>query len=960
MTGLAAALVASMLVPVAPDGGTPRVPEIAFEKYTLPNGLDVILHEDHASPIVGINLWYHVGSKNERPGRTGFAHLFEHMMFQGSQHHDNDYFGPLQKAGGRLNGSTSEDRTNYWETVPSNYLELALWLESDRMGFLLPAMTQAKLDNQRDVVKNERRQSYENRPYGLAHEVLLAAMYPPEHPYSWPVIGSMTDISAASRDDVAAFFRRNYHPANASLCLAGDFNPAEAKRLVAKYFGPIPAGPKPKRLAAWTPELKEEKRIRMTDRVGLGRLYLTWHSVPQFTADDAALEVLADVLAGGKTSRLYRLLVRERQIAQEVHVMQSSSEIAGAMIAVATVRPGHTLAELETAILDEFRRIQAEPPSADEVARAVNRYQARFFSAIEPISEFGGRADRLNMYNIFTGDPGYLKQDFQHYVTVTPADIQRVAAKYLGPHHVALEVTPGREQTVTPDPRVSAEADREKLAKQAAPTPPVAATTPVDNFDRSVTPGPAAEPQFHLPPIRRSKLSNGMELLVVEHHTVPLLHLNLMVPVGRAQDPLGKWGLASLLTAVWDEGTESRTSMQIAEELAGIGASLSLGSDWDTSGVRLFTLKQHLGRAVELFCDVIEHPTFPEAELARERAMALGRLVQARDEPTVLASLAISATLYGPEHPYGRPQTGTPSTLRAISRDDLVAAYRSYVRPDQATLIVVGDITLEEAKQEFEKRFAGWKAPSGESPKRSIPPAAPTHPTRIVLVDKPGAPQSVVSLGLLGFSRTSPDYFPLAVMNSILGGQFSSRLNMNLREEKGYTYGARTMFDWHVCPPCPLVGIASVQTAVTAPALTECFKEYRGMLGKRPVDQAELDFSKRYITRGYPAAFETTGQIASQLEVLVQYALSDDYFNTVVPKISAVTLDDVARVAAKHLDVDHLAVIVVGDRTKIEASLRALPEGKDLSVVGMDEDFRLVPISKTPDTASPALKGGTN
>ncbi len=358
------------------------VPQIRFEKYTLPNGLQVILYEDHSTPIVGVNVWYHVGSKNERPGRTGFAHLFEHMMFQGSKHWDRDYFAPLLKAGGRLNGSTNQDRTNYWETVPANYLELALWMESDRMGFLLPAMSQEKLDKQRDVVKNERRQSYENRPYGLAHEVILAAGYPSDHPYSWPTIGSMTDLDKASREDIADFFRRYYHPGNASFCVAGDFDPAVAKRLVEKYFGPIPCGPKVEKLPVWNGELKEAKRIHMTDRVGLSRLYMVWHSVPAFAADDAELEILADVLAGGKTSRLYRRLVREKQIAQEVQAFQGSDEIAGGFMIVATARPGHTPAELEGVILAELKRIQSAPPSADEVARAVNRFEVAFHPAV--------------------------------------------------------------------------------------------------------------------------------------------------------------------------------------------------------------------------------------------------------------------------------------------------------------------------------------------------------------------------------------------------------------------------------------------------------------------------------------------------------------------------------------------------------------------------------------------------
>ncbi len=451
----------------------PRVPPIPFEKYALPNGLQVLLHEDHTTPIVTVNVWYHVGAKNEQPGRTGFAHLFEHMMFQGSKH-QKEYFGPLQRVGGRLNGSTSQDRTNYWETVPANYLELALWMESDRMGFLLPAMTRAKLDNQRDVVKNERRQNYDNQPYGLAYETILAAMYPPEHPYSWPTIGSMSDLDQAGREDVAAFFRRYYHPANASLCIAGDFHPAEAKRLVAKYFGPLPAGPKTVKLKPLPVKLGTEKRMGMTDRVGLSRLYMAWPTVPMFTPDEPKLEILADVLANGMTARLHKALVREQQIAQDVQVFQESAELTGQFFIIATARQGHRLAELETAIQEGLQSIQTQPPTAEEIARAVHRFEANLIHLLESASGFNGRADRLNLYNVFTGNPGYLADDFQRHLQVTPEAVQRVANEYLGPGRVVLEVTPGQTTNITPDPRVAAEQARAGSAKtlREPPLPP--------------------------------------------------------------------------------------------------------------------------------------------------------------------------------------------------------------------------------------------------------------------------------------------------------------------------------------------------------------------------------------------------------------------------------------------------------------------------------------------------------
>jgi zinc protease len=928
-----------------------QVPKIEFEKYTLPNGLQVILHEDHGTPIVGVNVWYHVGSKNERPGRTGFAHLFEHMMFQGSKHYDKDYFLPLQQAGGRLNGSTNSDRTNYWETVPSNYLELALWMESDRMAFLLPAMTQEWLDNQRSVVKNERRQSYENRPYGLVHETLLAAMYPPDHPYSWPTIGSMADVDAAARADVADFFRRYYHPGNASLCIAGDFEPAEAKRLVAKYFAPIPAGPKVEKLKAAVPELKESPRIRMTDRVGLARLYLSWHTVPDFAADDAALEVLGHILAGDKTARLYRRLVRDMQIAQQVGASQIGREIAGDFTITVTARPGQKLAELEAVVREELARIQAEPPTAEEVARALAQREAQLVRALESVSGFGGRADRLNRYNVLTGDPGFLERDFARFAKVDPAAVQRVAKQYLGRAHVALEVVPGDEPKIEPDPRPPAAAARDVLAKKTKESPVPETPLPAEDADRVALPKARPEPKFQLPPIHRSRLSNGMELLVVEKREMPVVNIHVVFPFGRSAEEGAKLGLAGLMAAVWDEGTQTRSAEQIAEELGNMGASLSVWADADQTGVRLYCLKRHLGKALGVYADVLQHPSFPAAELERQRKMALGRLLQVRNEPLALASLAVGEALYGYEHPYGRPQSGTPSSLRSITRDDIVHFHQAQVRPEQAAVIAVGDISVREITEQLEKALGGWKS-GGATERRKFPPLPAAKPAAVWLVDKPGAAQSIISVALVGAERNSPDYFALAVMNTALGGQFASRLNMNLREDKGYTYGARSHFEWHVYQPGPFVAGASVQTAVTAPALGEFLKELEGMLGKRPVGEEELDFCKKYITRGYPAGFETPGAVAAELETLVRFNLPDDYCNTVVPKVSAVSADDVLRVARKYLDLDRLAVIVVGDRSRIEAGLRELPIGKNLAVWQFDEDFRLAP-ANMPDGPRP-------
>jgi zinc protease len=945
---VSAAVLASVLGATGPGEqvAVGRLPAIRFEKYSLPNGLDVILHEDHSTPIVCVNVWYHVGSKNERRGRTGFAHLFEHMMFQGSEHHDAEFFGPLQEAGGRLNGSTSDDRTNYWELVPSNYLELALWLESDRMGFLLPAMTQEKLDNQRDVVKNERRQSYENRPYGLASETIAAAMYPHDHPYSWPTIGYMSDLTAASREDIAQFFRRFYHPANASLCIAGDFEPNEAKRLVEKYFGPIPAGPTVSKMTPSIPTLTAEKRIVMQDRVGLPRLYLNWHTVQADAPDDAELDLLASILAGGKASRLYRTLVLDKQLAQDVSAFQRSGEIAGSFSITATAKPGVKLADLEAAIAQELARIQAEPPTAGELENAVSRYEAQFVVALESVGGFGGVADRLNRYNVMNADPGYMTQDFERYLRAGPRDVQRVARTYLTDKRVALEVVPGPQRSTTPDPiaenvqRAASSGERQerKAADEALPERSTINAQHSTAFDRRVMPAHGSAPTFSPPALHRARLSNGLELVVAEHHELPIVTFHLLVRAGNAANPPDRLGLANLTAAMLDEGTPTRSANDIADQLAAIGSTLSIRADGDMTRLSMFTLKRQLDRSLEIFGDVLQRPTFPAAELERQRSLALAGLVRLRDQPTVLASLATDAVLYGEAHPYGRPEMGNDTTLRAITRDDIAAFYRSNFVPNQASLIVAGDVTMAEISARLESALSDWK--SGSAAGVPFPKPPEPHPTTITLVDRPGAAQSVIAVGQIGVQRNSPDYFSLLVMNTIFGGQFSSRLNMNLRENKGYTYGARSSFDWRR-QPGPFFASASVETAVTAPALAEFLKEFRDLAGARLVSDKELEFAKASITRGFPAGFESARDIAGRLQDIVEFDLPDNYFSTVIPSVSAVSADDVTRVASRFIDPDHLTVVVVGDRSQIQSSLLEAVPGGRMDVRQFDGDFRL-------------------
>ncbi|MBA3805713.1 MAG: insulinase family protein, partial [Acidobacteria bacterium] len=743
------------------------LPKINFTDSTLDNGLRVIMHEDHSTPIVAVNIWYHVGSKNEVRGRTGFAHLFEHMMFQGSKHYDNDFFVPLQEAGGTLNGSTNSDRTNYWEVVPSNFLELALWLESDRMGFLLDALTEEKLANQRDVVKNEKRQNYDNRPYGLVGETLASTMYPPDHPYNWLTIGSLEDLDAASLEDISAFFRRYYTPNNASIVIAGDFREAEARPLVEKYFGHIKRGPVIEPVVAPLPQLERETRVRMEDRVSLPRIYLSWHAVPQWTEDDAALDTLSTVLAGGKGSRLYKSLVYEQQIAQDVTAFNNSREIAGQFQIVATAKPGKSLEELEQAINDELEKIKGDaPPTIEEMERAYNARESSFIYSLQTIGGFGGRSDQLNQYAVFLGDPGFFQQDLARYRAVEAAEVSRVADHYLTDKCFALNVVPGARakeiagapapagpSNAIPPPAQQTTAQPLPGAQSTATAPPVggaagptsagrapsadrdagaleqtkaeaAATTPAGAAPPATTahsgtqekhedqnqlgglytqPSPQADPRFTLPSIERRKLSNGLEVLIVEHHELPVVTLNMVLRTGAAADPTDRAGLASITAALLDEGTHQRSALSISNELAAIGARLGAGADWDLSGVSLLTVARHLESALEIFTDVLLNPAFPDNELELQRNTRLTAIMQRRDNPQDIAGLVYASLLYGQQHPYGHAIIGDERSVRAVTNGDIKTFYETHYRPNNATLIIAGDVRPEALVPQLER-----------------------------------------------------------------------------------------------------------------------------------------------------------------------------------------------------------------------------------------------------------------
>ena len=916
---------------------TDSLPSIKFTQYKLPNGLRVIFHEDHSTPIVAVNIWYHVGSKNETPGRTGFAHLFEHMMFQGFKGYDLDYIPAVQEIGGALNGSTNTDRTNYWELVPSNFLETAIFMEAGRMKGLLDAMTQTKLDNQRDVVKNEKRQRIDNQPYGQAFYKIAATMYPPDHPYHWTTIGSMEDLTAASLEDVKGFFRTYYVPNNASLVISGDFNPAEARTYVTKYFGPISSGAEIKRPEPAAPKLDREIREQIEDRVQLPRVYMVWHSVPQYTKDEAALDTLSYILGSGKSSRLYHALQYDKQIAQQVFSADATNEIGGLFQIVATAKPGHTLAEVEQIVSDEIARIKATPPTAEEMERAYNAREANFIFGLQNVGGFGGKDDQLNNYATFLNDPGYFSKDLARYRAVTATDVQRVANQYLTDKRYVLSVVP-RQSAATPGEAAPTRVTISQAPPPARPqtTAPAAAqtatTTKQKPVDRSLLPKEKPDPKLMLPGIQRRKLSNGMEVLIVEHHELPVVSMNLVMKSGGASDPTDKAGLASLTADMMDEGTASRSSLEISDQLSRIGASLLISTGWDSTTASLLSLTRQLDPALEIYADVLSHPSFPESDLQRIRLNRLAALKQQRDSPEAIAGRVFQSALYNHEHPYGHPLSGDETSLASLSVADARKFYETFYRPNNSTLIVVGDVNPDAVTQKLEKAFAEWKPAEVPAVNVSAAPQ-PRDRAMIYLVDRPGSVQSVIQIGQVGVPRSSADYFPLFVMNRILGGTSSSRINLNLREDKGYTYGASSAFSFRRGAG-PFSAQAPVQGFSTKESIVEFMKELRGIRGEIPVTEEELEAAKQSVIRAYPRGFETPAQIAGQLEAMVTYDLPNNYFNNYIQNIQAVTLADVNRVANKYLQPDRMAIVVVGDRKAIEASLRSLPElGGSLMIV---------------------------
>ncbi len=747
------------------------LPTIKYEKYTLANGLDVILSEDHRLPLVSTNIWYHVGPANELPGRTGFAHLFEHMMFEGSKHvTGNGHIRYMEAAGASdLNGTTDFDRTNYFETLPSNQLELALWLESDRMGYLPDKLDQASLTNQQDVVRNERRQSIENSPYGIVEEGMFHLLFPKGHPYYADVMGSHADIQSAKLEDVRNFFKLYYAPNNASLAIVGDFDPAQAKQWVEKYFGPLRRGAPVPKITAVTPPITAERRAVIHDQVELPRVYMAWLTSPIFKPGDAQADLASSILGGGKSSRLYKKLVYEKQIALDVSASQESLILGSVFEIVVTARPGHTAAEMEKAIDEELAAFRKSGPTAVELERARNGAETGMISGLERLGGFGGVADRLNEYNHYLGNPGYFPQDVQRYQSATTESIRLFAQEQLKPTaRVVVYGIPGKPDlgpdVPTPPNQTKGKSTGGESVNADAPW-------------RENSPKPGPEPALNLPAPDIFKLSNGLTVYYRFRPGLPVVAADLVFNTGSGANPADKPGLASFTANMLQQGTGSRNAMQIADEAALLGTALGSSAGTDSSSVGASSLTTNFPGVLDLISDVVLHPTFPPEEVERRRASRLAAFADERSDPETIARRTAASVLYGPKSPFGYDSAGTEGSVKAMAREDMTNFWKTNYVPNNAALVVSGDIPVNDLKALAESKFGGWKG--GELTAASIG-APESASAKIVIVDRPGAQQTMVGLVQMGVPRSTPDYPALEVMNSELGGLFSSRINLNL------------------------------------------------------------------------------------------------------------------------------------------------------------------------------------
>jgi zinc protease len=869
-------------------------PLLTYERFVLPNGLTVVVHEDHKAPVVSVNIWYHVGSGNEVPGKTGFAHLFEHLMFGGSEHVKGEYIVAMQKAGATaLNGSTTTDRTEFHETVPVASLDYALFVESDRMGHFV--LNKDTLEMQRGVVQNEKRRG-ENQPYAVSYELEVKNTYPALHPYAHTVIGSMDDLNAASLDDVKAWFATYYGPSNATLVLAGDITTAAAHQMVEKYFGAIPPGPPVAHQDAWVAKMTGLHLQHVQDRVAQPMIDSLWN-IPQYgTADSDYLDVASDILGLGKTSRLYKKLVYEMQLATNASARISRDAIGGQFTIEVLTKPDADLKVVETAIHSILQEFLRDGPTAEELERVKVKDETDQIDTLETVSE---QASTLAQAQVFTGDPNRAGGWLDHVRAATAAQVKDAANRWLSDGEYRLEVVP---------------------------FPKLAASTAQD-VDRSKLPEIGQAEPLRMPKLERMTLKNGLQVVLAERHEMPLINMQMIVKAGFASDFLATPGTASMTSELLMDGTEKYNSLQLLnDQVERLGITASAAASVDTSTVYVAGLVSKLKPALSLLSEIVQHPSFTEDEIARQKKLQLAYIEQGKTRATSVAYRVLPPLLFGDKHPYSTLLTGTgeAASVEKLQRADLARFHDEWYRPNNATLVVVGDTTLEQIKPLLEEAFGSWKPQTVPTEKIPQVPAPVGH--GLYVIDQPGSQQSLLIAATIAPPQNSPDEVALEMWNNILSGSFTGRLNMNLREDKHWSYGTQSYFV-PTMGQRPYVVVAQVQTDKTRESLIEMEKEALGIVGSRPPSEMELQGTVEQETKRLPGSRESSSSVSFTIQNIISYHLPEDFYTSYAAKAEALQPAAVEAAAKEFFHPDQLVWIVVGDRAKIEDSLKQLDLG---------------------------------
>jgi zinc protease len=898
-----ASLAFAAIAAAQPLGALPD-PQIPYTKTVLANGLTLIVHEDHTVPIVAVNLWYHVGSKNEPPGRTGFAHLFEHLMFGSTGGSQRGWFERLEGVGATdVNGTTYYDRTNFFETVPTPALDMTLALEAGRMGHLLDNFNEALLNTQRGVVQNEKRED-ENEPYAVSDEIITKSVWPASHPYSHTVIGEMTDLDNAKVEDVKDWFSKFYGPTNAVLVLAGDITPAEAKAKVEHAFGAIPPGPPVTRQKEWIAQRAGTQRAAVQDHVAQARLYLEWNIPPEGSADADMLDLLTDVLTVGKDSRLYRRMVYNDQIATSVEAQLDAREIGGLLDVELTAKPGVPLSKLEAVFNEELAKLLRDGPTPAELERYKTRKVSEFVTRAEKVGGFSGRAMILAEAQTYLGSPDAWKVDLDRIRAATPEQVAAAGRRWMSDGVFVLDVTPMPDYAPVP----------------GAPT-------------AGALPEPGTPLAPHFPNVRRAMLSNGLKLVVAERHGTPQVSVRLVMDAGEASDPVGQAGLAALTATTAVDGTRDLDALAFDDRKIQLGASLSASAGQDTTQIIMTALSTRLAPSLDLFADVVLHPALRDSDIAREKALKIDHIGEQKADPFDAALRIERPLVYGAAYPYGRIATET--SVAALTPEAVKRYQATWFQPHGATLIVVGDTTLEQIQPLLEARFGHWT--TAAPPTKAIAPLQPATTSTVYLIDKPGALQSVIAAGIVAPPKRNPDDLAEEAMVTTLGGAFTSRLNMNLREEKHWAYGAFA-FIQSAQGPSLFTALAPVQTDKTKESFAEVRRELTEVVTTRPITANELSLAQHNLTLSLPGRWETDGAVGGSLGEIAAYGLPDDYYNVYAQRISALTPADVDRAAKLVVKPADLTWVIVGDRTKVLAPLESL----GLKVIVIDADGKPV------------------